>query len=164
MQRDARSTKPPLVKETAPILQSSYNCQRQLRWLFKSCAPAKTLQYILEHRRRLQFQQKPRGWNMFIFFLLSNEFLMPKHKSSSFYTGQPTYARIINMSLEGLITTFSVSKTRLVLISKLTVDLYLLLLSLLLGSVSSLRRQWLEPSWIVHWCVSSPVHHFPHRA
>lgn len=67
MQRGASSTKPPLVKETAPILQSSYNCQRRLRWLFKSSAPAKTLQYTAEHRRWLRFQWKPQGWSDYLF-------------------------------------------------------------------------------------------------
>lgn len=36
MQPTARSTKPPFGKETAPNSQSSCDCQRQLRWLFKS--------------------------------------------------------------------------------------------------------------------------------
>lgn len=35
MQPTASSTKPPLERETAPNTQSSYNCQRQLRWLFQ---------------------------------------------------------------------------------------------------------------------------------
>lgn len=67
MQRGASSTKPPLVKETAPILQSSYNCQRRLRWLFKSSAPAKTLQYTAQHCCWLRFQWKPQGWNYYLF-------------------------------------------------------------------------------------------------